>query len=123
MVAPVVPRVAWTTLRGAIIQDGIWVACLPLIHFLQAAVTVTSDIAAGALPALALAVTPTAPLADQALIQHRISILHENFPVLNAQAQACQTTQISVNINQLTQEYRYLRNSTGWPRSRRSIPL
>jgi len=54
------------------------VDCLPLIHFLQAAVTVTSDVA-GALPSLALAVPPTAPLADQTLIQHRINILHK-FP-------------------------------------------
>jgi len=76
MGALVEPRVAWTTLR---------VACLPLIRFLQAAVTVTSDVV-GALPALALAAAPTAPLADQALIQHRINILHEDFPVLNAHA-------------------------------------
>jgi len=85
MDAPVELRVAWMMLRGAIIQDGISVACLPLIRFLQAAVTVTSDVA-GALPALALAAAPTAPLADHALIQHHINILHEDF-LLNVQTQ------------------------------------
>ena len=102
------PRVAWTRLRGAIIQDGVSMACLPLIRLLQAVVMVTvmSDVA-GALPALALVAPPTAPLAEQALIQHCIIILHEDFPVLNAQAQAGQATQISVSINQLTQEYQH----------------
>jgi len=93
-------------LRGAIIQDGVSVACLPLIRFLQAVVTVTSAVA-GALPTLALVAPPTTPLANQALIQHCINILHEDFPVLNAQAQAGQATQISVSINQLTQEYQH----------------
>jgi len=41
---------------------------------------------AGAQPALALVAAPTAPLADQALIQHHINILKKDFPVLNAQA-------------------------------------
>jgi len=104
MGAPVEPRVAWTTLRGAIIQDGVLVACLPLIRFLQAAVTAILAVA-GALPTLALAAAPTAPLANQAHIQHRINILHEDFHVLNAHAQAGQATQISLSINQLTQEY------------------
>ena len=103
------PRVAWTVLRGAIIQDGTSAACLPLIRFLQAALTVSVPLLPATVPTLALAHPPTAPLADQALIEHRIAILHEDFPVLNAQAQAGQATQISVSINQLTQEYQQSR--------------
>ena len=93
--APVEARRAWTTLYGALLADGNAAACLPLIHFLQAALTLT--FIGVALHEIA-AMPPTVPVIDAHLINHHLSILHEDIPVLNQHGQVIQATQIAVSI-------------------------
>eukprot|EP00557_Chaetoceros_sp_GSL56_P008886 CAMPEP_0176505492 /NCGR_PEP_ID=MMETSP0200_2-20121128/16527_1 /TAXON_ID=947934 /ORGANISM="Chaetoceros sp., Strain GSL56" /LENGTH=660 /DNA_ID=CAMNT_0017905057 /DNA_START=100 /DNA_END=2083 /DNA_ORIENTATION=- len=106
LAGPVKPREAWERVRGQIVTEGQEVACHALVKYLQAALTLT---VAGAAPALSLADTPVAPLADSLLLDHRQRILEEDFPQLNHQLAGIQQNQIAASLGELVRDNRVAR--------------
>jgi hypothetical protein len=98
---PLSPKEAWERVRGQIIIDGLERDCHALIKYLQAAITRPAP---NAEPLLALSETPTAPLADELLLEHRQRILCEDFPELNLEMERRQQDQIAVSIEELVRD-------------------
>jgi len=98
LAAPLTPRQAWETVRAQIIADGRKAACEHLINNLHLALTIvnTDDTKSP------IAITPpTAPLADNFLLDRRHSILEQDFPVLN-------TALAGIHHNKIANEFHTL---------------
>ena len=80
LAAPLMPRQAWETVRAQIIADGHEAACEPLTNYLRLALTIVNT---GDTKSPIAIAPPTAPLADNFLLDRRHSILKQDFPVLN----------------------------------------
>jgi hypothetical protein len=97
------PKELWATLRGAIVNDGLEQACIPLINFLRACLSrpTANDLSPLALPPANL---PTVVALDTDLIDHRRRILVEDFPHFNQAVNQAQANMVSQGIHALTQE-------------------
>jgi hypothetical protein len=103
LAGPLTPRDAWNVVKHQIDADNNAVSCTAVVDYLRAAITLTT---VNALPALALAVDPVAPLADQDLMIHRRRILEKDFPLLNTTQHSIQQNQIATQIGVLIQDNR-----------------
>lgn len=103
---PVAPRVAFERIMGQIMVDNIQAQCMPLIKFLQLALTVTAN----GNSVLQLPNAPTAPLADAILLKHRLAdVLHRNFPSLDKNLATAQTNLIAQRLGELVEDNRIQR--------------
>ncbi len=96
LASPLTPRQAWDRVRGQIVVDNREVACAALVDFLRAALTTSQP---NQPPLLALAIAPTAPVADAVLLNHRRRILESDFPQLNQNLAGLQQTEIAQSLN------------------------
>ena len=103
LAGPLTPRDAWNVVKDQIDADNNAVSCTAVVDYLRAAITLTT---VNALPALALAVDPVAPLADQDLMIHRRHILENDFPLLNTTQHSIQQNQIATQLGVLIQDNR-----------------
>ena len=91
---PLSPRQAWELVRAQIVTDGRDTACEPLIDYLRLALTIVNT---GDTESPISITPPTAPLADNFLLDRRHSILQQDFPSLN-------TALASIHQNQIANE-------------------
>ena len=114
---PHTPKELWTTLRGAIVNDGAEQACEPLINYLRACMSrpAPNDLSYLALGSDDL---PTVVALDPDLIAHRRRLLYEDFPHFNNAVGHAQATLVSQGIHALTQEVHLGRIETQQERSR-----
>ena len=103
LAGPLTPREAWIAVKGQIDTDNNAVSCAPLVDYFRAALTLT---AGNALPPLAVAVNPVAPLSDAELMTHRRRILERDFPMLNVSQSSMQQSQIAAQLGVLIQDNR-----------------
>ena len=101
--SPVTPRTAFTLIHGQLAVDNKLLECEALIRFLQVALVSTAN--NGPSP-LQLATTPTAPLGDGNLINHRTQILHRNFPLLDTNIPRMQQNQIANRLGEIVEDNR-----------------
>jgi hypothetical protein len=101
--APVTPRTAFTLIHAQLVIDNKVQECEALVRFLQVALVATAN--NGPSP-LQLGVTPTAPLGDGNLINHRTSILHRDFPLLDSNLPRIQQNQIATRLGELVEDNR-----------------
>lgn len=94
LTAPLSPRQAWELVRAQIVADGRDTACEPLIDYLRLALTIVNT---GDTESPISITPPTAPLADNFLLDRRHSILQQDFPSLN-------TALASIHQNQIANE-------------------
>ena len=100
------PREAWTALQGQIVTDQREADCAPLINWLRASLTATNN---NGPPAIALTNSPTAPVADAALLKHRHLFLQEDFPLLNHNLAHVQQHAIASHLGTLVHDNRQAR--------------
>ncbi|GFH46222.1 predicted protein [Chaetoceros tenuissimus] len=114
---PHTPKELWTTLRGAIVNDGVEQACEPLTNYLQACMSrpAPHDLSHLALDSDDL---PTVVALDPDLIAHRRRLLYEDFPHFNNSVGHTQATLVSQGIHALTQEVHLGRIQTQQERDR-----
>jgi len=98
MLDPVSPRQAWERLHGQLVIDQKLQECAPLLQWLSLALTVP---VVGDPSVLGIA-APLAPVADHTLLEHRRSILVQDFPELNINGAAVQQNQIATEVGKLT---------------------
>ena len=98
MLDPVTPRQAWERLHVQIEADQKVQECAPLLQWLSLALTVplVGD------PSVLGIAAPLAPVADHILLEHRRSILVQDFPELNLNGAAVQQNQIATEVGKLT---------------------
>ena len=98
MLDPLTPRQAWERLYAQIEVDQKVQECAPLLQWLSLALTVP---AVGDPSVLGIA-APLAPVADHVLLEHRRSILVQDFPELNLNGATVQQNQIASEVGKLT---------------------
>ena len=103
LTGPLSSRDAWIIVKSQFDTDNNAVSCSALVDYPRAAITMST---ANALPALALAANPTAPLADHELMNHRRRIVELDFPFLSTTQQSLQQSQITMQLGILIQDSR-----------------
>ena len=93
---PLTPRTAWETVYAQVVADGREAQCGPLLKWLRMALVVNAQ----GNSVLEVA-APTAPLADNVLLDHRRAILERDFPLLNQAVPQLQQHQIATQLGQL----------------------
>jgi hypothetical protein len=101
--SPVTPRTAFTLIHAQLAIDNKVQECEALIRFLQVALVATANDGPSPLQLLA---TPTAPLGDGNLINHRTLILHKDFPLLDTNLPRIQQNQIATRLGELVEDNR-----------------
>ena len=102
---PLTPREAWTRLRGELVRQGLEAECAPLVDWLRAALTKAlnhpDSISASARQ------LPTAPILDQALMNHRHTLVIRDLPARNAAVTTgADAAMINAGIGNLTNTIR-----------------
>ena len=98
LAGPLTPRQAWESVRAQIVADGREADCMPLIHYLRLALTITTP---GDTESPLAVDPPTVPLADIFLLDRRRQILEDDFPALNAALADVHQNQIAAEIHTL----------------------
>ena len=98
---PVTPRVAFERIVGQITILGIEAQCTTLIRYLQLGVHTDDPVQVA---------SPTAPLADQLLLNHRFTeVLYRDFPSLNRALHNINNNAIAARLGELVEDNRVQR--------------
>jgi hypothetical protein len=97
----------WQHLYPALVNENDAEVCAPLVKWLQA-ISVGTELPNNVTGPTAIATALTVPLADEALINHRMKILHQALPALNQPSEALEMaiTQMAAAVTQNTNENR-----------------